>query len=56
MTTKLTRLEYGVVLKSILNHRVFLEDNEKDCIDSLLDKLYNHSTNFSNELPSNCQS
>ncbi len=37
---KLTRLEYGVVFKSILNQRVFLEDNEKDCIDSLLDKLY----------------
>ena len=38
---KLTRLEYGVVLKSIINQRVFLEDNEKDCIDSSLDKLYN---------------
>jgi len=48
MTTKLTRLEYGVVLKSILNHRVFLEDNEKDCIDSLLDKLYNHSQETNN--------
>ena len=41
MTEKLTRLEYGVVFKSIINHRVFLEDKEKDVIDSLLDKLYN---------------
>jgi|MDTC01.3.fsa_nt_gb hypothetical protein len=48
MTTKLTRLEYGVVFKSILNHKVFLEDNEKDCIDSLLDKLYNLSTETNN--------
>ena len=48
MTMKLTRLEYGVVFKSILNHKVFLEDNEKDCIDSLLDKLYNLSTETNN--------
>jgi len=41
MSSKLTRVEYGVVLKSIINHRVFLEDNEKDVIESLLDKLYN---------------
>ncbi len=41
MNEKLTRLEYGVVFKSIINHRVFLEDSEKDVIDSLLDKLYN---------------
>ena len=40
MNEKLTRIEYGVVLKSIAQSRVFLEDNEKEVIDSLLDKLY----------------
>ena len=41
MNDKLTRIEYGVVLKSSAQSRVFLEDNEKEVIDSLLDKLYN---------------
>ena len=46
---KLTRTEYGVVFKSILNQRVFLEDYEKDCIDSLLDKLYYYQEVSNNE-------